>query len=167
MEIYAATNRKSNKSYIGYTMYTLNERRDQHYRDARGGSDYHFHRALRKYKKTDWIWVTLTTCNNKDQSLNEEIKLIAEYGTYENGYNSTPGGEGGGGPTSEATKRLISKTLTGSKQTQEHINNKAASHRGTIHGPHTETTKAKISASKKGVAWTEARWEAHRQRQIT
>lgn len=112
MEIYAATNRKSNKSYIGYTKYTLNERRDQHYRDARGG-------------------------------------------------------EGGGGPTSEATKRLISKTLTGSKQTQKHINNKAASHKGTAHGPHTEATKAKISASKKGVAWTEARWEAHRQRQIT
>lgn len=165
MEIYKATNQVNKKAYVGYTQYDMSHRRDQHYRKAAGGSPTHFHKALRKYNESDWEWEALITCSTVRQALQEEVRLIEEHGTYENGYNGTVGGEAGGGPCSANKKRLLSEYFTGREQTQEHIAKRVAAITGMKHGPKSAEARAKISKTKSGVPWTEARWEAQRKRQ--
>lgn len=93
MLIYRATNKLSNKSYVGLTSKTLAERRSRHYIDARGPSQARFYKALRKYKKEDWTWEVLAECETWEKANELEIEMIAEHNTFNNGYNSTTGGQ--------------------------------------------------------------------------
>ena len=60
--IYRAYNKITHKSYIGQTKYSLEHRKEGHYHVAwrnNGASTIYFMRALRKYKKNDWVWYIL------------------------------------------------------------------------------------------------------------
>lgn len=89
--IYIATS-PNNKSYIGQTIKDLVWRITKHYEDSINHT-YHFANALRKYKKEDWRWKILYNDIPKNQLGNMERWCIANYDTYNNGYNSTLGGE--------------------------------------------------------------------------
>ena len=95
MIVYKVTNVNNNKVYIGKTVKQLSTRKANHYSQARGGSETNFHRALRKYKRDDFIWEVIGEYNSKDEMDSAEIKYISEYNTYKNGYNMTEGGDGG------------------------------------------------------------------------
>jgi len=93
MLIYKATNKTNNKSYIGLTNNTLLERQWQHHSDARSGSTFPFHRALRIHTDLEsWDWEILAECKTEEEASNLEIQYVAKYNTFKSGYNATSGG---------------------------------------------------------------------------
>ncbi|KKL81171.1 hypothetical protein LCGC14_1997450, partial [marine sediment metagenome] len=83
--IYKATNKITGKSYIGQSSRTLSARIYEHYRDCKK-HNYHFARALRKYKKENWNWCVIVTVPL--DNLNEAEKLwIIELDPINDGYN--------------------------------------------------------------------------------
>ena len=76
-----------------------------------------------------------------------ENYFIAEYHSYNNGYNETLGGEGTlGRITKEETKNKISKALKGKPKSNHHIQKMAETRKGKIQ---TEETRRKRSESMK------------------
>ncbi len=53
-----------------------------------------FYNALRKYPECTWLHEILGTCETIEEAKKLEIRLVEEYDTYRNGYNSTKGGDG-------------------------------------------------------------------------
>lgn len=95
--IYKATCLTSQKSYIGKTAITIQDRWKSHceaaFLPSHGDYNFPFHRAIRKYGKTDFYLEQLEECEN--EKLNErEIYWISYYNTFYNGYNATLGGDG-------------------------------------------------------------------------
>jgi group I intron endonuclease len=92
--IYMATNNITKLSYIGFTSCQLNHRIKEHQYDS-NRSDTHFYRAAKKYGWNSFDWYILYESWDKEHCLNVmEPYFIKEYDTYENGYNSTFGGDG-------------------------------------------------------------------------
>lgn len=93
------------KKYIGQTVYEQ-KRKSQHKHDCNRGVNNKFYRAVRKYGWNNFIYGIMESYNIND--LNEqEIFYISEYDTYQNGYNSTIGGEGtrGFSPSDETKQK--------------------------------------------------------------
>ena len=91
--IYIIKNKINNKVYIGQTTNTVQYRFAQHLTNAdleyKNG---HLYNAMKKYGKENFYVETIEEVSNKN--LNErEIYWIA-YDSFNNGYNSTIGGEG-------------------------------------------------------------------------
>jgi len=106
-----ATNKINNKVYIGQTIRTLKERKAQHVRDTKKGSELPFHCAIRKYSEENFTWETVYRTDNL-QDLNEaEEYLIAEYNSRGKGYNVMYGGENRRMPPD--IRRKISASLRG------------------------------------------------------
>jgi len=178
MIIYKITNQTNNKSYIGFTEMTMNQRWLAHVNAADNGSQNHFHRAIRKYSANVWEFEILEQCEAREEAGNIEIELIAEHKTFENGYNSTTGGERGWDHTPE-TRRAISLSRKGRtweeiygaetaarlkiqrsiarkgvKLTEEHRKNISIGNMGRVGGfankIHSESTRKQMSESAKG-----------------
>ena len=93
--VYIITNKTNNKSYIGQTVRSLEQRWLSHISSARQGSKFRFHSAIRKYGVDDW---NLNILFEHDEILvvrKKEEELIEEYETMTKGYNAKPGGCGG------------------------------------------------------------------------
>lgn len=95
--IYKAICILNNKIYIGQTNTSIEERWKQHYTAAflpsHGDYNFAFHRAIRKYGKENFKIELVEECNKDD--LNEKERYwIQYYDSYNNGYNSTLGGDG-------------------------------------------------------------------------
>lgn len=111
-KVYRATSRTTGKFYIGKTTQSLEERIRGHRYEAknRPGSS-HFYRAWNKYGEEDFEWDILETCVDNEAACALEQIYISLYDTYDNGYNSTLGGENPPihtGPRSEEWKESIS-----------------------------------------------------------
>ena len=92
--IYIIKNKINNKVYIEQTTNTVQYRFAQHLTNAdleyKNG---HLYNAMKKYGKENFYVETIEEVSNKN--LNErEIYWIAYYDSFNNGYNSTIGGEG-------------------------------------------------------------------------
>lgn len=96
MFIYKATSKTTGKVYIGQSSQTLQERISQHNSAAyKHQYNYHFHNAIRKYGKDDFIYEIIEDNISDIETLNErECFWISYYDSYNNGYNSTRGGGG-------------------------------------------------------------------------
>jgi hypothetical protein len=121
--IYIATNTINGKCYIGQSIQSISDRRSKHYYESRKVGHYgygiYFHKALRKYKETDWLWEILYNQVPEHLLGSTERFAIANYNTLgASGYNSTPGGEESPSKNPEVAKK-ISKSLTGRKMTKE------------------------------------------------
>lgn len=93
--IYKITNIVNNKIYIGQTIRDIQSRWNQHINNAYNENDKnnHFHNAILKYGENSFSIVIIEEC--PDEVLNEREKYwINYYDSYNNGYNSTLGGEG-------------------------------------------------------------------------
>jgi len=94
-EIYRHTSIRSGKSYIGVTKRTTALRWAEHCRDAENMSDTHFHRAIRLYGVDNWEHkILVDDIDNYEEAMAMEKYYIKHLDTFENGYNSTVGGEG-------------------------------------------------------------------------
>ena len=94
------------KKYIGQTVYEERRKR-QHRHDCKRGIDNKFYRAVRKYGWDQFIYGIIEEYEIEFLA-EKEIHYINHYDTYNNGYNSTTGGDGVGGcsPSKETRKKM-------------------------------------------------------------
>lgn len=122
--IYRFYNKITGKSYIGQTIRPLNERVAEHLKLARRGSKFYFHCALSKYGIENFEITILHTVDGKDKQdlINKlnvlEVKEIEHYNSFNDGYNSTTGGENY--VVSEQAKQNMSNACKGKKFSEEH-----------------------------------------------
>ena len=102
----------SGKSYIGYTCQGMIKRWNNEIIHSRNIKNKHkLDNALRKYPDQFWKHEILINDISKLKQIKKlEIEMIAKFDTFNNGYNSNPGGSGIG-KHSKKTKEKISKTL--------------------------------------------------------
>lgn len=95
MIIYKVTNKVNGKIYIGLTTFTIFKRMRGHYNSSKTPK-FHFHLALKKYNEEDFVWEVIDRCESGqyDDLKEMEVAWINYYDSYNNGYNSTLGGEG-------------------------------------------------------------------------
>jgi group I intron endonuclease len=132
--IYKLTCNITGKVYIGKTCRGLNARIRDHIYAAKKNSQYHIHRAIRKYGINNFKFEELI--QDIDTELdNLEKQYIKLYNSKEEGYNLTEGGEGTLGRlhTEEFKQNM-------SKRTKGELNPNYGRH-------HTEESKKKISSS--------------------
>lgn len=94
--IYKVTNLQNKLIYIGLTSTNLQLRKKRHYNDAlsnKTNSD--FHKALREFKKTDFLWEIIEDNIPIEQLGEREKYWIQYYNSYHNGYNMNSGGANG------------------------------------------------------------------------
>ncbi len=124
--LYKLTSKTSGKSYIGYSKKTLNERWDEHQREARRSrKKYKIHYAIRKYGANDFLVEQIDETITLHEALQKEIELISKYNTFYDGYNMTLGGETPspgmkGKHHTTQSKKNISKSLTDKPKSEEH-----------------------------------------------
>lgn len=94
--IYKATCKVSGKSYIGWTN-NFKRRKKTHEIDALKGNEAlpKFYRAIRKYGIENFEWKIIDWSSSEEFGKRQEIYWIGRFNTFENGYNSTIGGDGG------------------------------------------------------------------------
>jgi group I intron endonuclease len=119
--VYALCSRINGKIYVGKTI-QLEERLQQHQRDARIDLNRYLANAIRKYGWNDFIVVILAQGVTEKEAFQLEKEWIANLDSQnpENGYNLTEGGDGIIDPTG-AIGRKRSKTMTGRKQVGERL----------------------------------------------
>jgi group I intron endonuclease len=149
--LYKITNTKNNKCYIGWTNKTIESRWKEHKSDALKVRDNRkFYNAIRKYGVDSWEVEMICEVNDKKDAILKEIELISSHDSYNNGYNSTLGGDGNNGiKMSEESNKKRSESLKGRKKPDNFNNGRK----------HSEVTKNKISTSHLGkkkpwVKWT-------------
>ena len=156
--VYKHTNTISGKAYIGYTKKTMEQRWSDHlYRSRKSGFNTKFDNALREYPINSWIHeILFSNIKTLDKTKKVEIKMISKYDTFNNGYNSNPGG--GGHIHSEETNLKISNSKKGhsynlgskrSEETKNKMSLAALGNKRRLGMKHSEETKKKISISEK------------------
>lgn len=93
--IYKITNKTNQKSYIGKTTRTPQERFEEHRREAKRerAKDRPFYKAINKYGMDNFTLETIEECSDEIASEREQF-WIQSYATFKNGYNDTIGGDG-------------------------------------------------------------------------
>lgn len=123
MFVYCFTNTVNGKRYVGITDRTLEDRWYKHLTSVRNGSEYHFHRAIRKHGEQAFEGLIVEECSSLEGLKEAErrwIWLLAS-NLPERGYNMTLGGDGVFGlKMSEETRRQMSASLTGRTLSAEH-----------------------------------------------
>jgi len=130
--IYVATNKANGKRYVGKTSLSLLKRKIAHAKEVRGGSDYLFHRALRKYGVDGFVWEEVCSCFADDELNTSEMVYIRTLGTKSPaGYNLTDGGEGQTG-AAESTRIKMSLAHKGKPKSEEHRRKLSVAHTGKV-----------------------------------
>jgi group I intron endonuclease len=137
--IYKITNKVNGEFYVGKTMKSLSIRLYNHCYDAiKKNSKSHFHRAIRKYGKENFIIEEIELCENNLSD--REMFWISQLNPH---YNQTLGGDGGilGYFHTEETKKLLSLNRKG-----KYVADKNPFYNQT----HTKEQKEKWSKMRKG-----------------
>jgi len=94
MIVYKVTNKISGNVYIGQTIKSLEDRKQQHIKSIETGKT-HFYNTLRSYGEDNFLWEVIDTAKSKKELNKKEIHWINEYDSKNNGYNMVDGGTGG------------------------------------------------------------------------
>ena len=104
--IYKITNTINNKVNIGKTIFSIEERWKRHQNNYKKLST-KFYNAIKKYGIENFSIEELEECSN--DLLNEREQFwIKSYNSYEKGYNSTRGGDGGFTLSDSQIERIVS-----------------------------------------------------------
>jgi group I intron endonuclease len=147
--IYRLTNTINQKTYIGLTTKTLDERWRGHVSNANCGSSYHLHKAIRKYGEDAFTREVLEETTT-DLMNGRERYWIAECSPE---YNMTSGGEGvlGLSHTPETRAKL---SVAARNMSPEHRAKISAAQTGEKHHmygkPMSPETREKISVAQRG-----------------
>lgn len=112
--VYLLTNLENGKLYVGKTKSTLDARWYNHIKDAKYGSKYAIHRAIRKYGKDSFSKRVLGEYTTEEEALKAEQFWIEKLQTIgERGYNMCQGGRGATGyrHTPEMRARLSAEAI--------------------------------------------------------
>jgi group I intron endonuclease len=141
--IYRIKNKINNNSYIGFTTKVPPEKRwREHELDAKRGSSFYFHRAIRKYGKDNFSFEILSQGIDHKFGLEHTEPLLIE--NYKPEYNSSVGGRGRVG-------------VSLSNEHKDKIRNKLC---GIKRGPHSDNHKKKIGAGVRGIPLSSAHKKA-------
>jgi group I intron endonuclease len=122
--VYLATNMINGDCYVGRTVNSLEYRKRKHEQPSslKSENTYHFHAAIQKYGKENFLWEVLEEVEDDNKIrlntiLNKyEIYYIGVFDSKNSGYNLTDGGGGTVGmKASESTKKKMSATRQGKK----------------------------------------------------
>lgn len=119
MLIYKATNKINNKSYIGLTTRTLEDRKEEHKKEAFFGDEKVFHKAIRKYGFDSFDFSILEdNILDREELKQKEIFYIKHFNTHYLtgfGYNMTYGGDlmesGENHPSSKSTQEEVDQII--------------------------------------------------------
>lgn len=148
--VYKITNSLNDKSYIGYTRHSIEDRWNQHVRSAfKCTGNRKFYNALVKYGVTVWKKEILVEVNDVNEAKTQEINFISKFDTYNNGYNATKGGDGNNGiiMTTESNLARSKKLKDVPKNYNRMLGKK-----------HTDSAKQKISVAHKGMKKPWVKW---------
>ena len=145
--IYKATNKINGKCYIGFDS-KWPHRKSAHKLSSQT-QDYKFYRAIRKYGWDNFEWELIYQSKDKEHTKDiMETFFINDYNSFNNGYNSTKGGDGLLGVNhSQQTKQKISLAHKGKRLSEEHKRKMSLANKGKNIS---EETKQKLSLSLKG-----------------
>lgn len=105
--IYMHTNTITGKKYIGLTSKGIDKRWKSHIAFAKNHNKYHFHKAINKYGIDSWNHEILEdNIDNIEEANMLEKFYINKHDTFNNGYNSTIGGDGTTGNRSVTEKTI-------------------------------------------------------------
>lgn len=137
------------KVYIGYTKHNIQYRFRQHVNKSKYNEVNKFLNAIRYYGSDNFKIELLISVDNKEDALNNEVHLIKEYNSIEDGYNTRKGGNDGS--TGQKKGYIFS---------EDHKKNISLNHHDTngeknpFYGKkHTEESKKKISKNHAKVTW--------------
>jgi len=135
--IYKITNTVNGTIYIGKSI-DLSQRWFSHRSYLRKGThcNQYLQRAWNKYGESAFIFEIIEYCNILDID-QREIFMIAEYDTFNNGYNLTLGGEGCAGRIPTEKQREVFRIYNATAEPRKGWN-------------HSDEAKAKISKAHKG-----------------
>ena len=142
MVIYKITNSINDKIYIGQTTTSLEKRFRGHLGDMEREVNNKFYNAMKKHGAENFYIEPIEIGINSLESLSErEVFWIRYYDTYNNGYNSTEGGEIS--PMMYASVRTkVSNALKGRVFSDEHRQKLSLANLGKEGVPHTEEHKS-------------------------
>ena len=148
--VYKITNQLTNKSYIGWTSQSLDNRWLQHKKLAKKNLDNRpFYNAIRKYGTDCWTTEVLITTEDKTVAKQKEIDYIELFESYNHGYNATRGGDGNNDiKMSSESNQARSRALKGLPKNYDRMAGKT----------HSEETKAKMSQAHKGMKKPWIKW---------
>ena len=108
--IYKITNTINGKSYIGQTIQNVKERFYQHCatKCSKAVSNMAIHRAIKKYGKSNFTVEVIEEIDSTNLN-DRERYWIKYYNSYNNGYNSTKGGQDGCKPFKDLDVEFIIK----------------------------------------------------------
>lgn len=108
--IYKITNTINGKSYIGQTIQNVKERFYQHCatKCSKAVSSMAIHRAIKKYGKSNFTVEVIEEIDSANLN-DRERYWIKYYNSYNNGYNSTKGGQDGCKPFKDLDVEFIIK----------------------------------------------------------
>ena len=108
--IYKITNTINSKSYIGQTIQNVKERFYQHCatKCSKAVSNMAIHRAIKKYCKSNFTVEVIEEIDSANLN-DRERYWIKYYNSYNNGYNSTKGGQDGCKPFKDLDVESIIK----------------------------------------------------------
>jgi len=90
--VYLVTNILNGMKYVGKTKNCLADRKKQHHSDLH---DSYFHRAIKKYGKSNFKWEEVFFHSDEEELYRKENEFIERLNTrIPNGYNMTLGGDG-------------------------------------------------------------------------
>jgi len=155
MIVYRITNLVTNKSYVGVTTTSLEQRFKEHcWQAVRGDSQYLLYRSMRKHGIENFmIEEFATVLGAKDDLFELEKSIIAQEQTEQpSGYNMTSGGEN---PPNRSGAEPWNKGKKLSEQEKQKLNMSGLSvghgfNKGKKLGPMNEKTKSAISKTLKG-----------------
>ena len=151
--IYKFVNQINGKVYIGFDSKWPN--RVTVHKSASKKQDSKFYRAIRKYGWDNFIPEIIYQSTDKEHTLNVmERFFIQQYDSFNNGYNSTLGGDGTFGLilSDDAKRRISEGNKVPKPHTIEHNKKISNALRGKKKGPMNENTRQKISNANKGVS---------------
>ena len=114
--IYKITNTINGKSYIGQTIQNVKERFYQHCatKCSKAVSNMAIHRAIKKYGKSNFTVEVIEEIDSANLN-DRERYWIKYYNSYNNGYNSTKGGQDGCKPFKDLDVESIIKEYSTGK----------------------------------------------------
>jgi group I intron endonuclease len=120
MIIYKATNKITNKIYIGQTINSLEKRIKSHIKESKLENNRPFLLSLAKYGIDNFFFEVIDEANSLDELNEKEIYWISEFNSISpNGYNITFGGQGKKLKPSDEFKKLVSEGLKKSAKWQQ------------------------------------------------
>ena len=144
--IYKITNTVNGKIYVGQTVRTLEERKQQHIRIAKSGHKNHLYNAMRKYGIENFKFEKICDVDNIEDLNILERYYIAKYNCIKDGYNMVDGGNNNV-MFLDDVKRKHSERMR-SKETRSKISRSMKQYRK--ENPFTEEHKRKLSEKAKG-----------------